>query len=84
MRFPPLNARERRVEDAALRRGYQLVRRRGTDGYMRYAVVDEETAAMLIGGRPPISATLEDVQSFLLDELGQPRARRRSAYAPGV
>jgi hypothetical protein len=82
MKFPPLNARERLVEDAAERRGYQLVRRRGSDGFMRYAVVDQESTAMLLGGRPtPISATLDEVHSFLLDELGGPRARRRPVYS---
>jgi len=75
--------RESRLRRAAHSRGYRLVgsRRRHTQeaAPQGYLVIDAERDAVVLGAEPgPFSASLDQVESFLMDGSA-PRARRRSA-----
>jgi hypothetical protein len=79
-------ARERRLRRAAKSRGYRLVRSRSQDpkspGYGGYLVIDAEQDAVILGAEPTLfSASLDHVESFLLDG-SSPRQRRRVAQPP--
>jgi hypothetical protein len=73
-----IQAREHRLRRAARSRGYRLVksRRKGTAG-SGYLVIDAEHDSVVVGGVPiAFSATLDQVESFLMDGSA-PRLRRR-------
>jgi len=78
MTEPRIQARERRLRRAARARGYRLVksRRKGTGG-SGYLVIDAEHDSVVVGAVPSaFSATLDQVESFLMDGSA-PRLRRR-------
>jgi hypothetical protein len=73
--------RETRLRRAARSRGYRLVRSHRRDpratGHSGYLVVDAEQDFVVLGAEPtPFSATLDHVESFLMDGPS-PRQRRR-------
>jgi hypothetical protein len=75
------NGRETRLRRAARSRGYRLVRSRRRSpkaaGYGGYLVIDAEQDFVVLGAEPtPFSATLDHVESFLMDGPS-PRQRRR-------
>lgn len=81
MTEPDDRVRERRLQRAARARGYRLVRSRQRDqkapGDTRYLLIDAEQDAVVLGGEPiPFSASLDHVESFLMDGAA-PRLRRR-------
>ena len=76
---PKIQNRERRLKRAARSRGYRVVksRRKGLDD-SGYLVIDAERDAVVIGAEPSaFSATLDQVESFLMDGSA-PRLRRRA------
>jgi hypothetical protein len=73
--------RERRLRRAAHARGYRLVRLRRpaprASHHSGYLLIDAEHDLVVLGGEPePFSSTLDDVDSFLMDN-GKPRRRKR-------
>ena len=77
---PRIQNRERRLRRAARSRGYRLIksRRKGL-GDTGYLVIDAERDAVVIGAEPSaFSATLDEIESFLMDGSA-PRLRRRAS-----
>jgi hypothetical protein len=79
----PDAARERRLRLAARSVGFGLIRspKRGanTVDQQRYLLIDAEQDVVVLGGEPvPFSASLDQIESFLMDGASTRQRRRVS------